>query len=83
MLIANYKKNQYRRTSQYLDTCACKYSFTQKWTFMQRLINTCIQNQWIFITMPYNNDIYIVTVHGKIQQPKTKCSVLDDDLSVF
>lgn len=50
---------------------------------MQRLINTCIQNQWIFITMPYNNDIYIVTVHGKIQQPKTKCSVLDDDLSVF
>lgn len=36
-----------------------------------------------YITMPYNNDIYIVTVHGKIQQPKTKCSVLDDDLSVF
>lgn len=36
-----------------------------------------------YITMPYNDDIYIVTVHGKIQQPKTKCSVLDDDLSVF
>lgn len=32
--------------------------------------------------MLYNNDIYIATVHGKIQQPKTKCPVLDDNLSV-
>lgn len=32
--------------------------------------------------MLYNNDIYIVTMHEKIQQPKTKCPVLDDNLSV-
>lgn len=35
-----------------------------------------------YIIMLYNNDIYIATVHGKIQQPKTKCPVLDDNLSV-
>lgn len=32
--------------------------------------------------MLYNNDIYIATVHGKIQQLKTKCPVLNDNLSV-
>lgn len=32
--------------------------------------------------MLYNNDIYIVTMHGKIQQPQTKCPVLNDNLSV-
>lgn len=32
--------------------------------------------------MLYNNDIHFATVQGKIQQPKTKCPVLKDDLSV-